>query len=461
MGPKVTAILVAHDAGAYLDRTLEALAAQTRAPDQVVLVDIGEHERLTEHPSGLQSVQHIAAPSTLSLGQAVQAAVRIVAPAAGDDEWLWLLAADNAPDPDALRAMLAALEISPSVSVAGPKLMQWADPEYLYSFGESMTRFGTSVELAEPLLDQAQYDRESDVLAVAASGMLVRHRVWDRLEGFDPALPAMDDALDFCIRARLAGHRVALVPEAKVLSAGRRAPGTALLGPRTSRGRRSRLARTAQLHRRLAYAPALAVPLHWLSLLPLALVRALGQLLRKQPESSLGEFGAALAVAFAHLASVARSRRRLRHERVLGWSAIASLRLPWAEIRRRRALAREDATAARRIGRHDIRFFPAGARGPSSSPRWSGSRSTFRCSAPAPLRPPVCCRSRTSARSGHGSGTPGRGSARASSGLPTPSRGCSRCSARSPSGLPRPASSCCTSPRCRSRPSRPGSPPRA
>lgn len=356
----MTAILVAHDGGIYLDRTLESLAEQTRQPDQIVVVDIGSDSRVTELPAGLRHVQQLTASPTLPLGEAVRAAVRVIAPAATDDEWLWLLSADNAPAPDALQAMLAALEIAPSVAVAGPKLMQWADPEYLYSFGETMTRFGTAVELAEPLLDQAQYDRESDVLAVASAGMLVRHRLWERLGGFDPGLPAVDDALDFCVRARLAGHRVALVPEARVLSAGRRAPGTAALGPRTSRGQRSRLVRTAQLHRRLAYAPPLAVPVHWLSLLPLAVIRALGQLLRKQPGSVLGEFGAAMAVGFGRLGRVHAARRRLRQERVLGWTAIDPLRLPWAEIRRRRALAWEDASAARRTGRHAIRFLSGG-----------------------------------------------------------------------------------------------------
>ncbi|WP_210480648.1 glycosyltransferase family 2 protein [Naasia sp. SYSU D00948] len=360
MRPKVTAILVAHDGGAYLDRTLEALAEQTRQPDQLVIVDIGAKHRVTEHPATLRDVQHVAAPASLSFGEAVKAGVRVVAPASSDDEWLWLLSADNAPEPDALRALLAALEISPSVSVAGPKLMQWADPDYLYSFGDSITRFGTAVELAEPLLDQAQYDKESDVLAVAAAGMLVRHRLWDRLEGFDPGLPAFDDALDFCIRARLAGSRVSVVPDAKVLSAGRRAPGTAVLGPRTSRARRSYLARAAQLHRRLVYAPPLALPIHWLSLLPLAILRALGQLLKKQPGSVLSEIGAALAVAFGHARCIPAARRRLRRERTLGWSAIASLRLPWVEVRRRRALALEDAVSARRAGRGEVHFFTGG-----------------------------------------------------------------------------------------------------
>jgi GT2 family glycosyltransferase len=356
----VTVLLVTHDGGVYLDRTLEALAAQTRTPDRLVVVDIGSRQRVTELPAVGFPVQHLAGPPSSTFGEAITLAVRSLAPASSDDQWLWLLSADNAPEAGALAAMLAAVEISPSVAVAGPKLMQWADPQYLYSYGETLTPLGTSVELAEPLLDQAQYDRESDVTAVSSAGMLVRHRLWEQLGGFDRGLPAMDDALDFCIRARLAGHRVSLVPDARVLSAGRRAPGTAVIGPRTSRAKRERLTRTAQLHRRLVYAPALALPLHWLSLLPLAVLRALGQLLRKQPGSVVGEFAAAFAVAFGHPGRVVASRRRLAQTRKLSWSALAQLRLPWAEIRRRRSLAREETSSARRAGRHEIRFVASG-----------------------------------------------------------------------------------------------------
>ena len=61
--------------------------------------------------------------------------------------------------------------------------------------------------------------------------------------------------------------------------------------PASARVRR-RLARTAQLHRRLVYAPAAAVPFHWLALLPLAVLRSVGLLFAKRPGAVAGEFGA-------------------------------------------------------------------------------------------------------------------------------------------------------------------------
>ncbi len=358
MRATVTAILVARDAGDYLTQTLSALRAQTRTPERLIVVELGDGSKLSS--TAAVDYQRVQAPASYGFGAAVQAAVQLLGPAESDDQWLWLLGADNAPEPTALAALLGEVEISPSVAVAGPKQMQWNDPDYIVSFGDTLTPSGMAVEIAEPELDQAQYDRESDVLAVAAGGMLVRQSLFERLEGFDPGLPAVDDALDFCVRARLAGHRVVVVPAARVRAAGRDAPGTAHLGRRTSANKRARLVRTAQLHRRLAYAPAAAVPLHWLSLLPLALIRAVGQLLSKRPGRVLGEFGAALAVAFGHTGSVLEARRRIARHRVAGWAAIAPLRLPWAEVRRRRALARDDQAARRRSGRHDIDFFAGG-----------------------------------------------------------------------------------------------------
>lgn len=354
----MTAVVVARKAGEYLGHTLAALSDQTRAPDLTVVVELGADPRTSG--GGTPGVQRMVGPDHFGFGEAVLSATRLMAPASSDDEWLWLLAADSAPEPGALAALLAEIEISPSVAIAGPKQMQWADPDYLYSFGETMTPFGSAVEIAEPELDQAQYDRESDVLAVSAGGMLVRHRLWEQLEGFDNGLPAIDDALDFCVRARLAGHRVALVPAARVLTAGRYAPGTSHLGARTSRSGRARLVRTAALHRRLSYAPAAALPLHWLSLVPLALVRAIGQLLSKRPGRVIGEFVAAFAVAFGHLGSVSAARRRISRNRAAGWGAVAPLRQPWPEVRRRRALARDDASSTRRAGRHPLDFFSTG-----------------------------------------------------------------------------------------------------
>lgn len=304
----------------------------------MIAVDAGSNDASSDLLAASAPTQLVSTSGRVDFGTAIDRALTVAAPDEGND-WLWLLAHDNAPQPSALERLLGAVEIAPSVAVAGPKLMRWDEPDVIAEFGETMTEFGASYAMVEGELDQAQHDVQSDVLAVAAGGMLVRRSLWTALDGFDQALPSMDAALDFSVRARLAGFRVVSVPSAKVASAG----GPEMFGRRTiSDRRRASIRRSAQLHRRMVYAPAAALPLHWLSLLPLAIVRAIGQLLAKRPGAVGGEIGSALSVAFGG-SRIGAARRSLRRTRKIGWGALAPLRMARAVVFERRAQARESA----------------------------------------------------------------------------------------------------------------------
>lgn len=352
MQPRVTAILVAANGAAHLDRTLDALAAQTRHPENLVVVDLGSTDGSTADLAFGGSAELLRLPAGRPFGEAVARGEREAPPAVADgpvDEWLWLLGHDNAPSPTALADLLSAVEIAPSVVVAGPKLVDVEQRSQIRAFGESMTRFGRSLALVQDELDQGQHDRHTDVMAVAAGGMLVRRSVWAELGGFDPALPNVDAALDFCVRVRLAGHRVALVPEARVTTAG---PIEEFGRKHVSERRRVRMHRQAQLHRRMVYAPAWALWIHWLTLVPFALGRAVGHLVGKHPAAVGAELSAAFSVAFG--GGTGRARRVLARNKKLGWAAVEPLRVSWRRVHERRTTSRdvelarvEDAPIAR------------------------------------------------------------------------------------------------------------------
>ena len=329
--PGVTAILVARDGGDTAERALEN---QTRRPDSVLVVSAGT-----------------------SLRRIVAGLPEIAVTGREPNDWVWILPADAIPEPDALARLLAAIEVAPSVVIAGPKLVDTEDRALLRSFGESISRYGTTVPLADDELDQSQHDTEDDVLGVVLPGMLIRRSMWQRLNGVDPGLPTYDAGLDLSIRARLAGGRVVRVAGARVaVAAGaqdfarRRA-----LSP----GAAERARRVAHLHRRLAYASGVAVPFLWLALLPLALVRSIGLLLGKRPGAIPGEIGATVTVIFD--GSVPAARANIRRTRRAGWAALAPLRIPPEVVRERRASARDRARAA--SGIPDLiraSFFPGG-----------------------------------------------------------------------------------------------------
>ena len=361
---RVVAILVAQSAGEHFATTLRALTAQTRLADDVIVVDNGSSgidaiDAKVAHP-----FQVVATGGRVSFGEAVACATRVTNVAALSADALWLLGQDSAPTPTALENLLGALEVSRSRGIVGPK--QYDADEYelgkpgtIVECGMSMSPLGTTINLVDSELDQGQYDTMSDVLAVGANGMLVRESVWRTVGGFDPGLPDVDDALDFCIRARLTGQLVAVVPSAAVLTSGDGITAPPRVTNDRERRRDARIRRRAELYRRMVYARGIAPFLTWLTLVPWAIVRMLGQLLAKRPGFAPGELFAALSVAFS-FSALSRSRSTLRRQRTAPWSSLQRLLLTSVEVRRRRALYREQLRLLREGEKRALFFFSGG-----------------------------------------------------------------------------------------------------
>ncbi|WP_306341562.1 glycosyltransferase family 2 protein [Sinomonas cellulolyticus] len=320
---RVTAVVVAHDGGAYLSSTLAALADQTRPVDAVLGVDTGSRDDSAELLRSALGPDHVAvvrAPG--GFGGAVAQGLEQL----GDDQpadWLWLLHDDSAPAPDALAALLEAVEAAPKVAVAGCKQLDAEAPGRLIDVGLSVSRWGERLTLIDAEeQDQGQYDHRDDVFAVNSAGMLVRRDVWDHLHGFDPALPATGDDVDFCWRARLAGHRVVVVPGARVLHASRPdAAGTHFA------------ARRAEVYSRLKHAPWWTLPFHVLGALLGGLWQCALGIVVKEPAHGAAKLGASLA-ALASARRLAAGRRALARTRTVSRSVVMvpPLVTPRAEI---------------------------------------------------------------------------------------------------------------------------------
>ncbi len=344
----VTAVVVTRGPGEYLAATLAALAAGTRAPETVVVVDTEGVEPLDLPPG----VRALTAAGADSLGEATRRALaELDRPDPGEGrQWLWLLHADSAPEPGALAALLTAVEVAPSVGVAGPKQRSWTDPTRVLEAGVTTSRFGRRMSgLDGPELDQGQYDSREDVLAVGTAGALVRRDVWDELGGPDPALGVYGDGLDLSRRARLAGHRVILVPQAAVrharLTLGVEESGEARGG--WDRRRSARARRVAMLHSQLTGVPAPLVPVVAALALGSGVVRSAGRIALKEPELALGELTAPL-VALGRPRAVLAARRRAAATRRLPRRALRPLQTTWRDVARLEQDRRLSAAEARR-----------------------------------------------------------------------------------------------------------------
>ena len=363
---RVFAVLASRNGASVLPRTLEALDAQTLQPAASVGVDAASTDSTAEVLTGRVGTV-VKLRSRAAYGAAIALGVAEL-PEASEGDWLWLLAHDAEPAPDALSQLVATADANRRVGIVGPKVMRAGDARTINEFGETMTPFGNAVRLAAGELDQGQYDSRSDVLGVAETGLLIRRDVFEQLGGFDPALTTADAGLDLGVRARLAGHQVSLQPKASV----RRNGGAELFAAKSvSDAALTTIRRRAQLHRRFVYANPLVLVLHWLLALPLAGIRSVGHLFAKRPASVVSEFSAALVAMFS-FGHVVRGRRRIRRARsaqfgdiaaggkALPWSELRPLRIDWRTLRARRRLVGDDVVENTSVADERIGFVASG-----------------------------------------------------------------------------------------------------
>lgn len=371
----VTAVVVARGATGFLPTTLRALAGQTRAAARVLVVDVADRPdpataavvRAAGLPAGTTTL--LTAPGARTFGDAVRTALGAGPGAPGDPRWLWLLHDDSAPDPTALAELVRAVEAAPSVGVAGAKQRTWTAPARLLEVGVRTSRSGRRMTDVEPgEVDQGQHDGRDDVLGVGLAGALVRRDVWQQLGGTDPALGPFGDGLDLSRRARLAGHRVVVVPGAVVRHAqagyhGLRGAGVdgadaadvvdldADGEPDSADPRRSYAARrVALLHQRLVWAPLPLVPFVVAMAVLAGVVRVLVRIAAKEPVLAAAEVGAPLR-ALARPGAVVRARAQARRTRRLPRRALRPLQADWRTVWRQWQDRRLTRAEARRVVR--------------------------------------------------------------------------------------------------------------
>ncbi|NMR20889.1 glycosyltransferase [Cellulomonas fimi] len=377
-GRPVLAVLVTRGRTRYLEHTLAALASQTRAPAEVVVVDAAAQaagspavpvaDDVTPLVADLlasvqATVRVLRVPGARTFGHAVRAAVAGSSTAPGEPAWLWLLHDDSAPEPTALAELVRAVEHAPSVAVAGAKQRSWDDPTRLLEVGVTTSRLGrrmTGVDEGE--VDQGQHDGRDDVLGVGLAGALVRFDVWQALGGTDPMLGPFGDGLDLSRRARLAGHRVVVVPSAVVRHAQATYRGVREFGggaggdvadarhdagdPRRSFAARRR----AQVHARLAAAPVVLLPFLGLGFLAAGVVRALVRIAMKELPLAAAEIAAPVA-ALLHPGRMARARGHARRVARLPRRSLRPLQTTWREVVREQRDRHLTRAEQRRVGR--------------------------------------------------------------------------------------------------------------
>lgn len=323
----VAAVVVSRGNSQQLNKTLAGIASQSYPLSQVVVVETTENQECLELAKGFgfASISSV----TKHQGEAIEAGILALQ---GAPSWLWILHQDTAAQPGALENLTKAAEISPSVAVIGPKLLDWDHPIQIRQLGLTTTKSSRPFTLVEDEYDQGQFDSSGDTLAVSTAGMLVAMGLWQKLGGIDDSSPTFAQDIEFCIGARALGYRVIVEPSARVQSGGSLSsnlhPANKLFG-----GRAEALAK-AHAHLATILWPVFLLPLLYLAMPVIALASIPLNLLQKRPARVAGQFSAWLYSWFT-LGSRLAARKRLR---ALGsLSSLPKLYATWEQISSRRS----------------------------------------------------------------------------------------------------------------------------
>ena len=202
--------MVTHDRPACLAQCLQAIHAQTRPPDLVIVVDNASGPATWAVVSAWPEVVHAYQP--VNRGGAAGYAAGIAAALARDAAFVWLMDDDGRPaSPDCLAVLLARAEAGGGL--VAPLVLDEAMP----------TRLAFPIRLrGRTVFDAAPVVAHGPLAGFAHlfNGALVGRAVFAAIGLPDARFFIRGDEVDFLVRARRAGIRVALDPQARFLHPG-------------------------------------------------------------------------------------------------------------------------------------------------------------------------------------------------------------------------------------------------
>lgn len=209
---KASVIVLAWNGMAYLQDCLDAVLAQEYPDFEVIVVDNASTDGSAEFVAArYPQARLLRQPQNLGF-----AGGNNVALSAATGEVLILLNQDTAVHPGWLRALVGALEADPSIGVAGAKAL-YPDGTIQHAGGQIGMR-GEGSHIGWHQRDSGNFDRMLDMDYVTGASLAIRRTVVNRIGGLDEGFsPAYYEDVDWCYRARQAGFRVVVAPEATLV----------------------------------------------------------------------------------------------------------------------------------------------------------------------------------------------------------------------------------------------------
>jgi GT2 family glycosyltransferase len=219
MTPRIQVIVVTYRSRQHVPSCLDALpAAADDVPWDLFVVDNASDDGTMEWLRGRVGAERLLGNEE---NRGFAAAVNQAAARSEDD--LLLLNPDAVLEPRALARLVRELQADAAIGAAGPQLLNRdGSPQASAWLLPGAATLAFDALMMHNAFPRARWHRwrtaggaAEDVPSLSGACLLVRRACWRRLQGLDERFFLYYEDIDFCARARAAGYRLRLVPEAR------------------------------------------------------------------------------------------------------------------------------------------------------------------------------------------------------------------------------------------------------
>jgi GT2 family glycosyltransferase len=212
--PLISIIIIYWNSAQYLPHCLDCLTRQTFRDFEVILIDNGSLEKVSDEIEQKYSslnlrVERLA--SNLGFAKANNIGARLAR-----GTWLALLNTDAFPAPDWLEALHQTAERSPAFSFFSSRQIQFDQPDILDGSGDEYHISGLAWRRFYNYPARSYGLNEEEVFSACAAAAVYNRDDFLKVGGFDEDFFSYFEDVDLSFRLRLAGGRCLYVPQAVV-----------------------------------------------------------------------------------------------------------------------------------------------------------------------------------------------------------------------------------------------------
>lgn len=224
--PRLSILVVSYNTREMTLACLASVFAETRTPFELIVVDNASADgSAAAIAAAFPGVTLMAETENHGFARANNLAAR-----RARGEYLLLLNPDTVVLDGAIDRLLAFAAARPEAGIWGGRTLYGDRTLNPTSCWRRMTLWSVTSQVlglsslfrASPLFNPEGYggwrrDSEREVDIVTGCFLLIRRDFWERLGGFDPAFVMYGEEADLCLRARAAGARPRITPEAAIV----------------------------------------------------------------------------------------------------------------------------------------------------------------------------------------------------------------------------------------------------